>query len=228
MTDQEQPHHAVYAGVPTGQNPYALQPKRNSLTQQQKRGAAWAGVVGFNVLSLGWTLFVIPLAFALFGALVAVVLGEVRRSASFPQEGQKFLDFLDSMNFGLLVIPGVIMVVVGLILMALAILCSRIILKAHAVHRPTAVSWAGAGVAVVGSWFVLWLPGLVAEVVGGLMMSADGGSVGTAVATGGLYLLLSIAATSVVGWLAWWWMAHALRGTAVPKTTDNSMTMTQE
>ena len=229
MSDQSLPQHAVYAGVPTGQNPYALTPQRQPLSPRQKRGAIWAGIVGFNLLSLGWALFVIPLVAALFGALFAVVLGQVRRSTSGSAEGtQQFLDFFDSMDVGMLLMFGSIAVVLGLIFMALAILFSRIILRAHAVHRPTAVSWAGAGVAVVGSWFISWLPGLVAQLVGGLMMSTDSRSVGAAVAAGGLYILVSIAATSLVGWLAWWWMAHVFRGDASQATAANSMTTVQE
>lgn len=219
MTEQEQPEHAVYAGVPTGENPYALQTRNGALTPRQKRGAAWAGIVGFNVVTLGWTLVVIPLMFALFGALFSVVLNEFRRSANgLGQGSRQFLDFFDSMNFGLLVVPAIIMIVVGLILMALAILGSRAILKAHAVNRPTAVTWAGVGVAIVGSWFVSWLPVVVAELVGGLMVSTDAGTVGTVAVVGGLFTLLSIATTSVVGWLAWWWMAHVLRGAPTPAT----------
>ena len=32
--------------------------------------------------------------------------------------------------------------------------------------------------------------------------------------TGGVGIIVAIVVNSVIGWLAWWWMAHAMRGAA--------------
>ncbi len=229
MSDQEQPQHAVYAGVPTGQvpysqtaygqaghttaqTPYASAPKRPPLAPRHKRGAAWAGIVGFNLLTLGYSMFVIPIVVGFFGAFFGFVLRQLERSSrGMDSELRSINNFFTALDLGAWLIPGIIASVIGLVIMAVALLLSSVILKAHSVHRAWAVTWAGAGVAVVASWFVSWLPSLLAQLGFGVFGAADVG-VWTKVAIAvGIYTLLGIIVNSVMGWLAWWWMAHALR-----------------
>ena len=232
MTDQEQPPHAVYAGVPTGQIPYsqagygqagygqpgngqsayAGEPKRPRLGSRQKRGAAWAGIVGFNLLSLGYTMFVIPILVGFFGAFFGFILVQIERSSSgMDPEFRTIRGFLNALDLGAWLIPGIIVSVVGLIIMAVALLLSSAILKAHAVNRAWAVTWAGAGVAIVASWFLSWFPSLLAQLGFGVFATTDVEIWVKVVVAASIYALFGIILNVITGWLAWWWMAHALR-----------------
>ena len=232
MTDTDPPQHAVYAGVPTGQIPYgqaaygqaaegwaqhgaAPSPvtlKRPPLTARQKRGAAWAGIVGFNLLSLGYTMVVIPIVVGLFGAFLGFILRQMERSSSGSDPGfREFRNFFTALDLGVWLIPGIIVSVVGIIVMAVALLLSSVILKAHAVNRVWAVTWAGAGVAIVAFWFVNWFPGLLAQVTFGALSVGDLGIWARVGIAAGIYFLLGIIVNAVIGWLAWRWMAHVFR-----------------
>lgn len=245
MTDTEPPQHAVYAGVPTGQIPYGqaayghaaegwaqhgavpfpVTPKRPPLAARQKRGAAWAGIVGFNLLSFGYTMVVIPIVVGLFGAFLGFILHQMARSSSGSDPGfREFQNFFTALDLGVWLIPGIIVSVVGIIVMVVALLLSSVILKGHAVNRVWAVTWAGAGVAIVAFWFVNWFPGLLAQVAFGALGVGDFGIWARVGIAASIYALLGIIVNAVVGWLAWWWMAYAFRAKTVSAAVATATT----
>lgn len=188
------------------------QTRRPPLTARAKRGTFWAGAVGFNLLTLGFTFVIVPIAVALLGVFFAAIIDQISRTND--QLSTGFLairGFFLSLDFGLFAIIGVAVVVVGLAIMAGALLASRAILRAHRVHRPSAVTWAGAGIAIVASWFLGWIPGLIVQLLSAALSRSGLDGFATAITAGSVGLILGIAMTAVMGWLAWWWMAHAFR-----------------
>lgn len=208
-------------GAP-GPQAYTAQPPayravRPPLPTREKRGAFWAGAVGFNLLTLGFMLVVVPLVIGAFGAFFALLFGQIVNSGDELSTG--FLavrGFFASFDFGIIAIIGlVVVVVVGLAIMAAALLASKAILRANGVVHAWAVTWAGAGIAIVAYWVLGWIPTLLIQFLSGALATAglDGwANFGT---TGVIGFVLAIAVNGVIGWLAWWWMAHAFRA-AVP------------
>ncbi|HEU4850412.1 MAG TPA: hypothetical protein VFS93_08380 [Terrimesophilobacter sp.] len=200
------------AAQPYGGPPPSYRTVRPPLSTREKRGAFWAGAVGFNVLTLGFTLVVVPLVVAAFGAFFAILFEQVARSGD--ELGTGFLavrGFFASFDYGIVAIIGLVVVIVGLAIMTAALVASRSILRSHGTTRPWAVTWAGAGIAIIAYWLVGWIPTVVLQFLSGALTAAglDGwANFGT---TGLLGLLLALAVNAVIGWLAWWWMAHAFR-----------------
>lgn len=195
--------------------------RRPPLTRRQKRGAVWGGTVGFNLLTLGWSVIVVPIALALFSAVVTVSLGQIGRTSNGEDPSYNQLrEFLSALNAGAWVIPIIIACLIGLAIMAVALLVSRGILRAHQVNRPWGVTWAGAGIAIVGLWILGWVPVIIAQTLSTLL-NASGVDVWANFAiSGGLYLILGIAVNALLGWLAWWWMSHAFRSATTVATVD--------
>jgi len=197
--------------------PYAPQnwpsaTKRPPLTAQAKSGARWAGILGFNLLSLGWFLFIVPVALSLFAAFFVFIIGQIGRSSASDNEGYHQLNsFIESINVNVWVLPLILVSVVGIVLWALAILVSGRILKSHAVDRPWGVTWAATGVAIVASWFLGWIGGLFVQIVTAVTGAADAPAWVGIVVGGAVGFVVAIVVNSVIGWLAWWWMAHAMR-----------------
>ena len=105
--------------------------------------------------------------------------------------------------------------VVGVLLIAAGILVSIVILKRHSVNRAAGVTWLGLLLAIVGSWILDTVLGIVIYAV------AAAGDVGKGpVGPGGgltvIYLSVALAIQVLLGWLCWWWMAHALRRRPAP------------
>ena len=50
---------------------------RPPLTPRAKSGARWAGILGFNLLSLGWGMFVVPVLLSLFAAFFVFLIGQM-------------------------------------------------------------------------------------------------------------------------------------------------------
>ncbi|QNE48152.1 hypothetical protein F1C58_15440 [Glaciihabitans sp. INWT7] len=198
-----------YAALPPA--PRAVRPP---LTPRAKRGAAIAGAVGFVVLSIGYALVAFSLGIALLAAFIGLILRAARSSTSEWYSGLvRVLAGLDLRPF---IAPLVLVGILGVALMAVAIVVSARVLSAHEVRRPVAVTWAGVGVAIVASWVVSGIGGIFTRVgLGGIdwNSSSGGSSLVTVLVVSGV---LSVALNAVIGWLSWWWMAHALRPAALP------------
>lgn len=213
--------------MPAGYLP--AKPKRPPLTPREKRGTIWAGIVGFNLLTLGFWIFILPFAIALAGFFIAGILALIARSLDETDvDLDRFLGFLGDVDFTPWIIPGVLVAVVGLAIMAAAILASRAILRGHGVNRPTAVTWAGAGVAIVAFWLLSWIPGLLVQLLSFALTAGGTDGWTNAWVSGGTSALLALVVNSVLGWLAWWWMAHAMRGATRTATTVQTTMAVQE
>ncbi len=196
---------------------YAAQPPapravRPPLTPRAKRGAAIAGAVGFVVLSIGYALVALCLGIALLAVFIGLIVRGARSSTTEWYSGiVRVLDGLDLRPF---VVPLVLVGILGVVVMAVAIVVSGRVLAAHQVRRPWAVTWAGVGVGIVASWVVSGIGGIFTRVgLGGVdwNSSSAGSSLVTVLAVSGIF---SVALNAVVGWLSWWWMAHAMRPAA--------------
>ena len=196
----------------TTPNPY-LTPVRPPLTPREKSGARLAGILGFVLLSLGFGLVVIPVGILLFGAFFALVAEFVRRVSQNDTGFEQFMGGIESLNLTAWILPLVIVALVGLGVMTAALFVSARILRRHDVNRPWAVTWAGAGIAIVGSWFVSSLSAVPYGIISG-MSDNDGAGIGLGIAVGVLSGLVGLATTAVIGWMSWWWMAHAFRRSA--------------
>ena len=211
-----------YAQAPHG---YAL-PKRPPLTARAKRGAVWAGMVGFNLLTWGFTIFVIPIVLAVFGAFFSLLVAQIgRSSAGQDADFYRLQGFLGTVNIGAWIIPAIIVSIVGLGITAVALVVSKSILKSLDVNRPWGVTWAGSGVAIVAFWFLSWIPGILLQILTTALSFSNVGVWATVGISGGLYIVVGIVGNALIGWLAWWWMAHAMRPEAavvapMPTTTQ--------
>jgi hypothetical protein len=204
--------------VPAGYAPVA--PRRPPLTGREKRGAVWAGIVGFNLLTLGFWIFILPFALALAGFFIVAIFGLVARSLHESDiDLDRFLGSLGNVDLTPWIVPGILVAVVGLAVMAVAIVVSRAILKGHGVNRPTAVTWSGAGVAIVAFWVLSWIPGIAVQLVSFALNAGGVDGWTNAWVSGGASVLLALVTNSVIGWLAWWWMAHAFRRATRTATT---------
>jgi hypothetical protein len=179
------------------------------LTPEARRGATIAGSVGLVLLSIGYGMVAVPLSILFFSAVLAIARS---RGGQLP-DGRPF-------NQGELpnvvvpqgwTVPLVIISLVGLLVMVAAILVSWRILRAHAVRHAAGVTFAGAGIAVLGS---LVVQGILSSFIGAVtsISGAQGAPFGPlfwlAVVPG---TLVTLAISAVIGWLSWWWMAHAMR-----------------
>lgn len=209
----EIPAPATTATPEPGHVPGAYSPvPRPGLSPREKTGAFWAGAVGFNLLTLGFSLVLLPLAAALFWSIFVFFITNVSKSLNGSGLGPSLQDF--GFDLSPWIVPGIAVAVIGVALMAVAIIASRAILKGHGVHRPSGVTWAGAGIAIVGFWLLCWIPALIAQLTSSAMSSADAGWDANLGFSGAALALSAVVINTVVGWLAWWWMAHALRRTS--------------
>jgi hypothetical protein len=216
--------------VPPAATPYTspatsyLTPARPALSRREKTGAFWAGAVGFNVLTFGFGLVVLPLIVAVFGAFFSFLFTQAARNSD--NLGTGFLaarGFFDSIDFGIVMIIGVVVFFVGLAIMTGALFASTAILRSHGIKRAWAVTWSGAGIAIVASWFIGWIPAVAIQLISATTArSGLDGFAGIATA-GGVGMLLGIITTAVIGWLAWWWMAHAFRPAVTATTIDEQV-----
>lgn len=206
----EVPVAAPYSAGPSGADPVA--PRRAPLGRRERRGAFWAGAVGFNLLTLGFTLVVVPIVVAAFGAFLALLFGEISRSSDELSTGYLAVrGVFASLDFGILGIIGIAVVVIGLAIMAAALFVSSGILRSHGIARAWPVTWAAAGIAIVAYWLVGWITAVLPQFLSTALSSGGLDETTTFVSTGIVALVLAIVVNAVIGWLAWWWMAHALR-----------------
>lgn len=194
---------------------YHPAPPRPPLTPRARRGAWIAGAVSFSVLSLGWTLLSGAVMVALVGGMILGIAQLIGRGGA-GEAG--FREFLGSFDLGQVGIWLVVGGVVGLALMAAALFVSRGILGAHGVNQPWGVTWAGTGIAVVGSWLIGTVGGFVVQVASWLTSDVD--LSGFAVAAAAILIPIAVLGTAAIGWFSWWWMAHVLRPRDIPSTSD--------
>jgi hypothetical protein len=213
MTDQNPPYNP-----PTAPQAYQPSPNKPPLTPELKRAASVAGAVSFTVMSIGWGLLSIAVGIGLFSALFAWVLGVV--SASGGQRDadySRLMDFIETINPAAWVIPLVIAAIVGAGLWVLSLFISHRMLARAKHPSPWGVTWAGAGIAIAASWFVSWIAWLPLQIAGAVTPDAYDSfesGLGITVALGIVALLINLVVDAVLGWLAWWWMAHAMRPAA--------------
>ncbi len=201
--------------------PYTPRAVRPPLTARAKRGAALGGAIGFPLLTLGYALVAIPVALAVIIAFFALIVRTASGSASSPNAG--FEQFISGIDLTRWIVPIVVSALVGIVLMIASIMLSGRVLRAHDVRRPWAVTWAGAGIAVVGTSVVSSIlssfSGVVFGGLSGTSHSGDSGSLPSfepgiivALIVG---VVVALAVNAVIGWLSWWWMAHAMRPATV-------------
>ena len=217
MTITPPPYQPGQNGQPAQSAPYApqnWQPRvaRPPLTPRAKSGARWAGILGFNLLSLGWGMFVVPVLLSLFAAFFVFLIGQMGRSSATLNEGYYQLrNFIETINVSAWILPLTLVAILGIIVWALAIFTSGRILKSHAVNHPWGVTWAAAGIAIVASWFFGWIGSVFVQLVTSVTGAANAPVWVSIVVGGVVWFVVAIVVNSVIGWLAWWWMAHAMR-----------------
>ena len=182
--------------------------RRPPLDPRAKRGARLAGALGYLVMSLGWLLFSLPIAALAFGAFFAVIFGAIQRGSG--DTGEFW--FFDGWDLGAWILPLVLCSVVGLAIIVGGLFLSRGILKAHGVTKPWGVTLAGAGIAIVAGWILSAFLTVPFQFAG--ILTGNDSSNGLPIVVGVVSGILGIVATAATGWLAWWWMAHALRPAA--------------
>lgn len=193
------------------------------LSGGQRVTAALAGILGFLLHSVGWALIVAALGLGSILNFIAVAIRNTGSSTDSDAAQRVFRQLSHAINIG--IAPLVIAGVVGAVLWVLALFISRGILRRGGHHRPWAITWAGLGVGVLMSviltaigavvvWIVVQVQ--IAQATSGLasgtvekVRQALQPLLDTATVSGIVWLILS----AVIGWLAWSWMAHALRPT---------------
>ena len=203
---------------PTPQPAYQAAPKKPPLSPELKRAASVAGAVSFPVMSIGWGLLSTAVGIGLFASLFTWVLGRISASGTeLDDDYLRMMDFIDSLNPEAWVIPLVIAGIVGAGLWVLSLFVSQRMLARAKHPSPWGVTWAGAGIAIVASWFVswvAWLPLQLASVVTPDTFDSFESGFGILIPLAIGSVVLNLAVAAALGWLAWWWMAHALRPAA--------------
>ena len=210
-----------FPGAPASiAQPYAARPGRPPLTARAKRGAAIAGSVGFLLLGLGFAMASLAIGLALIGAFFALIVRAV--SASNTRMGAGFEQLISRLDIAPWIAPLVAIVIVGIVLMVAAIVVSGLVLGAHRVRRPWAVTLAGAGVAIVASWITSSvLSAFFSIAMGGFRWDSPSwgaGFFGVLIVSA----VIGLASNAVLGWLSWWWMAHAMRPAAAIDSVSQS------
>src|SRR5690606_23978190 len=109
--------------------------------------------------------------------------------------------------------------IVGIALWVRSLFISRGMLVKAGHPSPWGGTWAGAGIAIAASWFLSWVAWLPMQLFGFIAPDAftsfeSGLTITIVLLT--VSLLLNLIMTVALGWLAWWWMAHAMRPAAQP------------
>ena len=197
---------------------YAPRAVRPPLTARAKRGAAIAGAVGFLLLGLGYAMASLAVGLALIVAFFALIVRAASGSGTRTNAG--FEQFVSGLDITAWVAPLVAIVIVGIVLMVVAIVVSGRVLAAHRVRRPWAVTWAGAGIAVVASWIVYGILGTFLNLaLSGFRWDSPSWGSGLVVALI-VSVVVGLASNAVLGWLSWWWMAHAMRPATVTEPSS--------
>src|SRR5690606_18086065 len=203
---------------PQNAHAYATTPKKPPLTPKLKRAASVAGAVSFTVMSLGWGLLSTAVGIGLFAGFFAWVVGLVTawgegRNADY----FRLMDFIETINPTAWILPLVLAALVGIGLWVWSVFISRGMLAKAGHPSPWGVTWAGAGIAVAASWFVSWIAWLPLQFVSLIAPDAYNSwesGVTITIVLAIVSFVLNLVISAVIGWLSWWWMAHALRPAA--------------
>lgn len=215
------PQPNPYQQQPTAPVNYATAPKKPPLTPKLKRTASVAGAVSFTVMSIGWGLLSTAAGIGLFAGFFVWVVSLVTASGQGRDAGYyRLMDFIEAVNPAAWILPLVIAALVGIALWVWSVFLSRGMLARAGHSSPWGITWAGAGIAVTASWFVSWIAWLPMQMYGFIAPSAftsfEGGLTITIVLVA-VSLVLNLIITVALGWLAWWWMAHAMRPATQPE-----------
>lgn len=214
MPAQQQPapqQYQQYAYTPPVQ--YAPRPVRPPLTKRAKTGAAWAGIIGFNLLTLGFFVFVAPLALLALGSFVIWFVQNAQQQGG-ADVGPDVIRMLENFDPGAWVLPLLIISAVGLVIWFVALIISKSILRSSGAVKPWGITWAAAGIAVVAYWIistiVSFFSGVISALATGVAQSA-GDQLTVRIILTVVSIVVAIVINSIIGWLAWLWMAHAMR-----------------
>lgn len=210
-----QPTPPVYQQPVYQQQAYAPQQVRPPLTRRAKTGAAWAGIVGFNLLTVGFFVFLVPLALLALGGFVQWLVATAIQQGT-ADVSPDMLRTLENFDPGVWVLPLLIVSAVGLIIWIVALIISRSILRSSGAVKPWAITWAATGISIVVYWIVWTIIGFISGIVTsfiGMATQSLGDAAMVSFIGGVVSLLLTVIINSVIGWLIWLWMAHAMRPT---------------
>jgi hypothetical protein len=219
--DQREQYGYGQTGTPAPGNQPPMTPgtpaSKAPLDRKAKRGAMVAGAVSFTVMTIGCAVAVVPVTIAVVVAFVAGAFALIASTAGGGNQVQEWFNtnFPQFASMWLLWIG--IFVVVGIIVWVVGLLVSIVVLKAHGVSRPAAVTWSGLGIGIVASAVV---SGIVYPVVSIFTSSFAGvwstSSFGTVPVV--ITAIVALAGNAAIGLFSWWWMAHVLRRSSVPAT----------
>jgi hypothetical protein len=165
-------------------------------------------------MSIGWGLFSIAVGIGLFATFFTWVLNRVGASGDLNADYFRLMDIIDRINPQAWVIPLVIAGIVGAALWVLSLFISRRMLARAKHPSPWGVTWAGAGIAIAASWVVSWIAWLPLQIAGAVVPGAYNSfesGLGLTIALSIVGMLINLVIAAVLGWLAWWWMAHTMR-----------------
>ena len=210
-----QPTQQVYQQPAYQQPQYAPREVRPPLTKRAKTGATWAGIIGFNLLTVGFFVFLAPLALLAMGSLVqwAVSMAIQQGTADLTPD---MLRTLESFDPGMWILPLLIVSAVGLIIWIVALIISRAILRSSGAVKPWGITWAATGISIVVYWIVWTIIGFISSIVSsfvGMLTQSIENQATAAIIGGVVSILLAIIVNSIIGWLIWLWMASAMRPT---------------
>lgn len=194
---------------------YAARPGRPPLTTRAKSGAAWAGIIGFNLLTVGFFVFLVPLALLAMGSLLRWLVSSAIQQGNATVTPQT-LEFFDRFDPAAWVVPLLIVSAVGLVIWIVALIISKAILRSSGAVKPWAITWASAGIAVFVYWIVWTIISFISSIVSSLIgiVTQSFNDQATSILIGGLIsVVFALIINSVIGWLVWLWMAHAMRPT---------------
>lgn len=217
----QQPVHQqpAYAPPPAQYAPRAARPP---LTKRAKTGAAWAGIIGFNLLTLGFFVFLAPLALLALGSFVLWVVQSAQQQGT-AEIGPEVIQALQNFDPNAWVLPLLIISAVGLVIWIVALIISKAILRSSGAVKPWGITWAAAGIAIVAYWLVSTIVSFFSSFISMLISSvaqSAGDRMTASLITGVISFVLGIIITSIIGWLTWLWMAHAMRPTEHELTTQ--------
>lgn len=208
----QQPYQAPGHGQVQYQ--YVQRSQRPPLSKRAKSGATWAGIIGFNMLTVGFFVFFLPLALLAAGSLFALVIAEAMRQGTAEFSGG--FEWLTTLDPTLMVVPLLIVSAVGLIIWIVALIISRAILRSSGAVKPWAITWAAAGIAIVAYWIIWTIIGFIGGIISSflaILTQSFGDPAVASLISGVVSILLAIIINSIIGWLCWLWMAHAMRPT---------------
>jgi hypothetical protein len=158
-------------------------------------------------------MFSIAAGIGIFAGFFSFVIGIIERtSRETDTDAAEIRQFFEAIDLEAWILPLIFIGILGIGLWVLSLFLSARILRGAGHPAPWGVTWAGAGIAIVASWFLSWIAWLPLQIISfpGVGNSWEA-TAGIGAVLGGLGVLVNIAITVVIGWLSWWWMAHLQR-----------------